>query len=207
MGEVMDFLEDTGYSSRLIEQPFYEPHGPNYGELYAEREQCIVKVRQRIAEKDRRTIEKAEAKIKAEQEMEARREIKAKIKAVQEATVVTEKAKVKVVQEAGVETNVITRATKQLSPQLSQEAYNNARDERYGLTPGACHRMFVAQNGACAICGGANKGMGPQLYVDHDHVTGKVRGMLCVKHNTALGAFGDNIEHLQRAIKYLQETQ
>jgi hypothetical protein len=42
------------------------------------------------------------------------------------------------------------------------------------------------------------------MCIDHDHSTNKVRGWLCAEHNQALGKFGDNIEHLQQAIIYLQ---
>lgn len=42
------------------------------------------------------------------------------------------------------------------------------------------------------------------LRLDHDHVTGKIRGVLCNVHNLALGKFQDNPEHLERAITYLE---
>jgi hypothetical protein len=45
------------------------------------------------------------------------------------------------------------------------------------------------------------------LAVDHCHTTGKIRGLLCSKCNPALGAFNDNIEILNSAIKYLKEYE
>lgn len=52
----------------------------------------------------------------------------------------------------------------------------------------------------CDLCGefAENKN------IDHDHFTGKVRGMLCQSCNTALGKFKDDIELLEKAIKYLK---
>lgn len=42
-------------------------------------------------------------------------------------------------------------------------------------------------------------------YVDHDHYTGKVRGILCRVCNVGLGHLGDSVQHLQNAINYLKE--
>jgi hypothetical protein len=44
------------------------------------------------------------------------------------------------------------------------------------------------------------------LVPDHDHDTGQLRGILCQRHNRALGFFGDNIAGFREAISYLEMT-
>ena len=61
-------------------------------------------------------------------------------------------------------------------------------------------RMMVEQNHCCKICGNRST-----LHVDHDHQTGKVRGLLCPPCNKGLGHFKDNVEILQKAIDYLND--
>ena len=46
-----------------------------------------------------------------------------------------------------------------------------------------------------------------EIYVDHDHKTGKVRGMLCHACNTVIGHADDNVTILNSAIKYLEENK
>jgi hypothetical protein len=56
---------------------------------------------------------------------------------------------------------------------------------RHGLTPADYDTMLAKQGGVCKICGRGPQG--DRLHVDHDHATGKVRGILCVSCNTTLG--------------------
>lgn len=72
---------------------------------------------------------------------------------------------------------------------------------RYGLTPEHYEALLSAQGGRCAICGGRPTG---NLHVDHDHNTGKVRGLLCGRCNPALGAFQDSPRILLAAVRYLE---
>jgi hypothetical protein len=57
---------------------------------------------------------------------------------------------------------------------------------RYGLTVDQFNAMVIAQANRCAICR-RDLGEGRGRHVDHDHSTGAVRGLLCVRCNTTLG--------------------
>jgi hypothetical protein len=62
-------------------------------------------------------------------------------------------------------------------------------------------RMLAAQGGVCAICKGPSKRKNGLFDVDHDHKTGKVRGLLCHGCNTGIGLLGDDPRVWERAIK------
>lgn len=62
--------------------------------------------------------------------------------------------------------------------------------------------MLDQQQHQCAVCNDACS-TGKDLAVDHNHTTGKVRGLLCARCNRALGGFRDNLWLLSRAIEYL----
>jgi hypothetical protein len=64
--------------------------------------------------------------------------------------------------------------------------------------------LLSAQDGRCAICG-AERGT-RRLAIDHDHTTGFIRGLLCVRCNTGLGSFRDDPELLRKAIEYLDRA-
>jgi hypothetical protein len=57
----------------------------------------------------------------------------------------------------------------------------------YGITPEDYDRLNEQQHGLCAICGQPPRGKMKRLSVDHDHTTQRVRGLLCITCNRALG--------------------
>lgn len=84
---------------------------------------------------------------------------------------------------------------------------------KYGITLAQYDALFAAQGGVCALCKKGEttkrrkKGEGRErLAVDHCHDTGRVRGLLCFKCNTAIGALGDTEEAAQKVVDYLNKT-
>jgi len=80
-----------------------------------------------------------------------------------------------------------------------------ANIRRYGISPEEFDLMVQIQDGLCAICRRPERVERlTRLSVDHDHKTGKVRGLLCQPCNRALGHFQDSILVLENAIQYLK---
>jgi len=73
----------------------------------------------------------------------------------------------------------------------------------YGLTLKQYDEIFEEQGGVCELCGGTNVN-GYRLCVDHDHKTGKIRGLLCHKCNVKLGVI-ENVDFAARVKKYLKK--
>lgn len=78
----------------------------------------------------------------------------------------------------------------------------------YGISGAVEQQMLIKQGGRCAICGVTpdsprNHGK-TVLCVDHDHITGKVRGLLCATCNMGLSYFRDQREVLQSCARYLE---
>lgn len=77
---------------------------------------------------------------------------------------------------------------------------------KYGMTPAQYDVLLASQGGACAICGSLpSDPRGFKLHVDHDHGTGRVRGILCGPCNAGLGSFRDDTVRMERAIAYLRK--
>jgi hypothetical protein len=73
---------------------------------------------------------------------------------------------------------------------------------KFGITIEQYDAMLDAQGGGCFICGRPPR-EDISLHVDHDHLTGKVRGILCFRCNNALADFQDNPSLLRKAACYL----
>jgi hypothetical protein len=85
-----------------------------------------------------------------------------------------------------------------------RERSQRNRDERKAT-------LLAEQGGLCAICGNPERRRNPrtgelrQMAQDHDHVTGKPRGLLCTDCNLAIGFFQDSIPTLESAIGYIKK--
>jgi hypothetical protein len=85
-----------------------------------------------------------------------------------------------------------------------QKANHETRVQKtYGLGEGGYEALYLFQGGKCAICLRAT-GATRRLSVDHDHATGKVRGLLCRPCNSMLGHGRDDPEFFIRAAAYLR---
>jgi len=84
---------------------------------------------------------------------------------------------------------------------------SKAREKRYGIAIAVYNKMFEEQQGYCMICGKHQSELKRALSVDHNHHTGRIRGLLCGSCNTAIGSlradFGLGL--LQKAIEYIKE--
>ena len=74
--------------------------------------------------------------------------------------------------------------------------------EKYGLRPDEFRALYDKQNGACAICAKPFTSS-KNTHVDHDHESGKIRGLLCSNCNSALGLMRENTTILRKAAEYL----
>jgi hypothetical protein len=77
--------------------------------------------------------------------------------------------------------------------------------QKYGITPEDYETMLINQSYACAICQEreTHRKGSSRFAVDHDHITGEVRGLLCDGCNVGLGRFKDDPMLLQSATQYL----
>ena len=79
----------------------------------------------------------------------------------------------------------------------------------FGISQEEFMTLLAKQNGVCAIClnpqraTARNRGT---LCVDHNHITGKIRGLLCDVCNRGLGMFNDDITRVSSAMTYLKES-
>jgi hypothetical protein len=90
------------------------------------------------------------------------------------------------------------------------KSYTLKRD--FGITLEQYETTLELQNGLCKLCNEPEKtfhqsGKLKDLAVDHDHLTGKIRGLLCWVCNTGIGKLKDSPELLRKAANYIEESR
>ncbi len=99
---------------------------------------------------------------------------------------------------------------KQGTPEYTRD---HQLQRQFGINLEEFNDILKEQGGVCAICKQPETRVDTRhnklrdICVDHDHTTGKVRGLLCAECNTTLGRVKDSIEILQSAIAYLEKHQ
>lgn len=109
--------------------------------------------------------------------------------------------------------NAYQRAYRALHPDLEkkyrdvEKSREGAWRRRYGITREDYNKLAEEQFNMCAICHSPTVGRNHKYFhVDHNHTTGKVRGLLCDLCNRGLGYFKDDSFLLERASRYLNEN-
>lgn len=94
------------------------------------------------------------------------------------------------------------------NPEKAKNTHWKGRIKRlYGITEEEYNNLLQKQNNTCAICNKVEiskyEGILRKLSVDHDHITGKVRGLLCDNCNRGIGHLQEDVDILKQAIKYV----
>ena len=101
---------------------------------------------------------------------------------------------------------------KRKNPAKAKVIQRRTNLKAWGLTMDDFAKMLDEQGGVCAICKHPSTrkchrtGHPYPLVVDHDHATGKIRGLLCDKCNRAIGLLRDSVDVLEKAIAYLERA-
>ena len=79
------------------------------------------------------------------------------------------------------------------------------RKIKYNLTDDEYNKKLKEQNYCCAICGIYKDVYKKDFSVDHNHLTGQIRGLLCTHCNSGIGFFKERTTSIKKAIEYLNK--
>ena len=101
------------------------------------------------------------------------------------------------------------RKARQTAAMKDPEAWRRSRRNIHltktcGITLVEYEERLLLQGGVCSICKKCEPVEKHSLHVDHDHLTGKIRGLLCSFCNRGIGSFHDDPELLMKASLYLK---
>jgi len=100
-----------------------------------------------------------------------------------------------------------SRAFRRDHPEKFKRSVRSATlKKKYGISIDDFEKLLEAQGRICAICGSDHPGTtwGLNLHVDHEHTTGRIRGLLCQACNTSLGKMQESPELLRKAALYIE---
>lgn len=95
---------------------------------------------------------------------------------------------------------VCLEETRKLRYDAKKKRDKNLQQNYRGFTSNDYDALLLKQEGVCAACGQPQK---RYLHVDHDHKTGKVRGLLCTNCNAALGLLHDDPAIIRKLLQYI----
>lgn len=84
---------------------------------------------------------------------------------------------------------------------------NDLQQHHRLISLGEYNRRFQIQGGCCKICSRHQSILNKRLSVDHDHQTGKIRGLLCNSCNLAIGNFKESLNLIKQAVIYLESEE
>jgi len=85
-----------------------------------------------------------------------------------------------------------------------QKELDRIRFKKYGITGEEFREILEKQGIRCPIC---NRDISKNLSVDHDHITGKIRGLICNNCNLSIGNAGDSPDRLRAMADYLERNK
>ena len=91
------------------------------------------------------------------------------------------------------------------TPERKRKRKGYGLKEKYNITLEQYNEMLIKQNSKCATCGKDQSKFKRAFDVDHNHITGKVRGLLCWHCNLLIGHAKEDINILKNAIKYMED--
>lgn len=97
-----------------------------------------------------------------------------------------------------------SREWRERNPDKVKAKHRRKLLKQKGLTQARFDEMLVSQEERCAVCRSPEPGGRGSFHIDHDHATGRVRGLLCHHCNVALGSARDNPSILRAMADYLE---
>lgn len=113
-----------------------------------------------------------------------------------------------------IRTKEYLKRLRETDPEKYYQKCRKSNLKKYNLTIEEYDSLLQKQNGVCAICGKPPEDSCKKskysddikLHIDHDHETGRVRGLLCTKCNFGIGSFSDDIDLMLDAVYYVHNA-